>query len=385
MNSRQRMLKALNHVEPDRVPFDLGSTLVTGISRKTYQGVLAHLGIDPSRETRFVDIVQQIAVVDEDVLQALGVDVRGVLTGSGSDWRFDLQQDDRSTFFTDQWGVEWRMPKQGGFYYDMTHHPLRGDDPAAIDRHPWPNPRDPARWTGMVQQAKALHDAGEFLVVLGTVPMTSGLLQTSQWLQGYEDSYCNLAGNPAFTHKLIDKLAELDVAFWESFLPAVGRYLDVVLYADDFAGQNGMLMSPAMYRRYFKPRYRDIFTTIRRHAPLVKIFFHSCGAVRDLIPELIDLGVDILNPVQVSAAGMDTRALKKEFGRDIVFWGGGVDTQEVLPRGTPQQVRDEVRRRIEDLAPGGGFVFNTVHNIQADVPPENVIAMRDALVEYGRY
>jgi uroporphyrinogen decarboxylase len=277
------------------------------------------------------------------------------------------------------------MPKQGGFYYDMTYHPLRGDDPASIDRHPWPDPRDPSRWAGMVEETKALHEAGQYLVILGTVPMTAGVLQTFQWLQGYEDSYYNLAGSPAFTHKLLDKLTELDIAFWESFLPVAGKYLDVLLYADDFAGQNGMLMSMPMYRRYFKPRYREIFKAIRRHAPHVKIFFHSCGGVRDLIPELIELGVDILNPVQVSASGMETRQLKKDFGRDITFWGGGVDTQRVLPRGTPQEVRDEVRRRIEDLAPGGGFVFNTVHNIQADVPPENVIAMQEAVMEYGRY
>jgi len=385
MNSRERVLTALDHREPDRVPFDLGGTLVSGINHQTYRGLLPLLGLDPHREIRFVDIVQQIAVVDEDALQRLGVDVRGVLTGSDSHWRLQIQEDDYSTFFADQWGVVWRKPKQTGLYYDMTYHPLRGNDPADIDRHPWPDPTDPARWNATLAALKALHEAGQYAVMLGSTGVTAGLLQTSQWLQGYFDSYVNLAGSPAFTHKLLEKLMELDLAFWEAFLPVAGPYLDIVLYADDFAGQDGMLMSMPMYRRYFKPRYQQIFSMIRQKAPHVRIFFHSCGAVHDLIPELIELGVDIVNPVQVAAKGMDTRRLKTEFGKDITFWGGGVDTQYVLPRGTPEQVKDEVKRRIEDLAPGGGFVFNTVHNIQSDVPPENVIAMWEALLEYGKY
>ena len=385
MNSRERMLKALNHEEPDRVPFDLGGTLVSGINHKTYRGLLPLLGFDPDREIRFLDIVQQIAIVDEDVLQKLGVDVRGILVSPASSWQLNLQEDEDSIVFQDQWGIGWRMPKKTGLYYDLYHHPLMGDDPADIDKHPWPDPRDPTRWEGILEQTKALHEAGEYFVCQGSTGVTAGLLQTSQWLQGYLDHFTNLAGSPTFMHKLLEKLMEIDIAFWEEFLPVVGPYLDMVMYADDFAGQNGVLMSMKMYREYFKPRYEQIFDVIRQKAPHVKIFFHSCGAVYDLIPELIDLGVDIINPVQVSAAGMDTKRLKKDFGDDIVFWGGGVDTQRVLPRGTPQEVKDEVKRRIEDLAPGGGFVFNTVHNIQGDVPPENVIAMHEALMEYGWY
>ena len=385
MNSRERMLKALNHEEPDRVPFDLGGTLVSGINHKTYRGLLTLLGLNADREVRFLDIVQQIAIVEEDVLRKLGVDVRGILVGPPSNWQLNLQQDDTSTFFRDQWGIGWRMPKKTGLYYDLYHHPLMGERLDDIDRYPWPNPRDPARWSGLVEQAKALQDAGEYFVCQGSTGVTAGLLQTSQWLQGYLDHFTNLAGNPKFMHKLLEKLMEIDIAFWEVFLPVVGPYLDMVMYADDFAGQNGVLMSMAMYREYFKPRYKQIFDVIRDKAPHVKIFFHSCGAIYDLIPELIDLGVDIVNPVQVSAAGMDTKRLKKDFGKDIVFWGGGIDTQYVLPRGTVQEVKDEVKRRIEDLAPSGGFVFNTVHNIQGDVPPENVIAMHEALLEYGKY
>lgn len=385
MNSRERMFKALNHEEPDRVPLDLGATLVSSINYQTYHGLLSLLGIDDGREVRFLDIVQQIAIMDEDVLQKLGVDVRGVLVRPPSDWQLDLQEDEKGTFFKDQWGIGWRMPKETGMYYDLYYHPLPGDDCADIDKYPWPDPRDPARWEGMIEEAKALHDAGEYFAGLGSTGLTAGLLQTSQWLQGYIDHFTNLAGSPAFMHRLLEKLMEIDIAFWEEFLPVVGPYLDMVMYADDFAGQNSMLISMKMYREYFRGRYQQIFDVIREKAPHTKIFFHSCGAIYDFIPELIDLGVDIVNPVQVSAAGMDTKRLKKEFGKDIVFWGGGMDTQHVLPRGTPQEVKDEVKRRIDDLAPGGGFVFNTVHNIQGDVPPENVIAMHEAFLEYGAY
>jgi uroporphyrinogen decarboxylase len=385
VNSKERMLKALNHEEADRVPLDLGGTLVSSINYKTYQGLLSLLGINHGRDVQFLDIVQQIAVMDEDVLQKLGVDVRGVLVRAPSNWQFDLHEDENDSYFEDQWGIGWRMPKETGLYYDLYRHPLPGSDPADIDRYPWPDPRDPARWEGMVDEAKALHDAEEYFVVLGSTGLTAGLLQTSQWLQGYVDHFTNLAGSPAFMHRLLEKLMELDIGFWDSFLPVVGPYLDMVMYADDFAGQNGMLMSMKMYREYFKDRYRQIFAVIRERAPHVKLFFHSCGAIYDFIPELIDLGVDIVNPVQVSAAGMDTKQLKSEYGKDLVFWGGGVDTQRVLPRGTAQEVRDEVKRRIDDLAPGGGFVFNTVHNIQGDVPPENVMAMHEAFLEYGAY
>lgn len=387
MNSRERVLAALNHREPDRVPFDLGATLVSSINHRTYRGVLKLLGLDPERPVRWLDVVQQIALVDDDVLQKLGVDTRGVVVRPSSTWDPTVKEDETSTYLTDPWGAVWRKPKATGLYYDMTYHPLHGvNDPAALDRFPWPDGRDPARWGGgLVEEAKALHDAGEYPVIMANMGVTSGLLQTSTYILDFDDTYANLAGAPAFMDKLVGKLAELDIAFWESFLPVVGPYLDVVMYADDYAGQDSLLMSMAMFRRYFKPRYRAIFDMVRAKAPHVKIFFHSCGAIHDLIPELIEVGVDIVNPVQVSAANMDTKQLKREFGQDVTFWGGGVDTQHVLPHGTSAEVKAEVKRRIEDLAPGGGFIFNTVHNIQGDVPPENVIAMVEALHEYGRY
>jgi len=185
---------------------------------------------------------------------------------------------------------------------------------------------------------------------------------------------------------LLDAIAEVKMKYWERALALVGKNVMMVSEADDLASQNCALISPQLYRKLIKPRHTKLFSFIKKHAAVdVKIFYHSCGAVAPLLPDLIEAGIDILNPVQVSAAGMDTKELKRQFGKDLTFYGGGVDTQRILPRGTPAEVRDEVRRRIDDLAPGGGFIFNTVHNIQADVPPENIVAMWEAVREYGVY
>ena len=195
-----------------------------------------------------------------------------------------------------------------------------------------------------------------------------------------------MVANQKFAEALLDIIMEVKMTYWARALELVGTNVMIVSEADDLASQDRCLISPALYRKLIKPRHTKLFSFIKKHAQVpVKIFYHSCGAVAPLVPDLIESGIDILNPVQVSAAGMDTKTLKQNFGRDLTFYGGGVDTQKILPRGTPQQVRDEVKRRLDDLAPGGGFIFNPVHNIQADVPPENILAMWETVREYGVY
>ena len=191
--------------------------------------------------------------------------------------------------------------------------------------------------------------------------------------------------NPSVAEFILDKVLEFKIIYWGKALQEVGDQIFVAAEADDIAGQSSFLISPEMYRKYLKPRHTHLFSYFKKIAPNVKIFFHSCGAVYNLIPDFIESGIDILNPIQVSAAGMDTNKLKKEFGKDIVFWGGGVDAQKILPRGTPQEVKNEVKRRINDLAPGGGFVFSPVYCIQRDVPPENIDAMIEALQNNWKY
>jgi uroporphyrinogen decarboxylase len=204
------------------------------------------------------------------------------------------------------------------------------------------------------------------------------------WTRGFEQFYIDLAVNHEFVAYMLDRLVEFKCAFWQRALAEVGDLVEVVLEADDMAGQHSLLFSPETYRKIIKPRHEKLFSFIKQQAP-IRLFFHSCGAIRPLIGDLIDTGIDILNPVQISAAGMDPKELEQEFGRDLVFWGGGVDTQGVLGTGTPQEVKEDVRRNIEALAPDGGFVFAAVHDIQANVPPENIMAMWEAWKAYGVY
>ncbi len=383
MTSKERVLKTLNHEEPDKVPYDLTSTLVSGIHYIAYNKLRDYLGLE-KKQTELFDRVQGLARVDDDMLERLEVDTRGVLTGNPFGWKLQLEETPEYEQYTDVWGITWRKPKPHGLYYDMVKHPLKGARFEDVKRYRWPDPKDQHRLEGMKEEAAQLAQS-DCLVVLGTVGMTVGLLQTFQWLLGYEDSFYALAADPDMTHHIVGRLAELDIEFWEWAIPYLGDDIKVVLYADDFGMQTGPVFSYEMFERYFKPWYAKIFSVIKAKKSDLYIFFHTCGSSRYILPDLIESGIDILNPVQYTSHDMDPVQLKKDFGKDITFWGGGVDTQKILPNGTPQQVKDEVKQRIEDFAPGGGFVFNTVHNIQADVPPQNIMVMWEALQEYGKY
>jgi uroporphyrinogen decarboxylase len=384
MNSRERVKLALNHQEPDRVPFDLGGTVLTSISIHSYRKLREYLGL-PEVDVRIMDIFQQIAEVDDDVRVKLGCDVRNVAPRSSA--TFQIQIDKTSMpgydFFFDEWNIGWRKPKEGGFFYDMYRHPLAGatsiDD---IRSFKWPDPTDPARFVGLQEAARHVgEELGELVIAGG---MAAGFFELVCWTRGYAEVYPDLVNNVKWIEYLMDTIVDIKIAYWERALPLLKGYVDVVQEADDLAGQFGLLISPETYRKLIKPRHKKIVDFIKARAD-VKVFYHCCGAIREIIPDLIESGFDILNPVQVSAAGMESKALKRDFGKDVVFWGGAVDTQGIFTDGTPQQVRDEVRRRVDDLGPSGGFVAAAVHNIQANVPPENIVAMWEAIREYGDY
>jgi uroporphyrinogen decarboxylase len=378
MTSRERVRAALDHREPDRIPFDLGGSRMTGIHIQAYARLRSALGLGPGRP-RVVDVVQQLADVEADVTEALGCDVRAVLPRPPSTHELRIVEQDGYRVFHDEWGVGRRMPIDGGLYYDMADVPLPGEiDDGAIERFAWPDPADPARYAGMAEEARRIAEGEGRAVLVGSI--CSGVSEGLVRLRGFEDGYMDLAAQPRRARRIMDRILELKLGYWERVLPLLGRSVDVVAEADDLGGQDGLLFSPATYRAVVKPLHRELFAFLRARTE-AKVFFHSCGAVRELIPDLIEIGVEILNPVQVSARGMDSPGLKREFGRDLAFWGGGVDTQGVLGSGTAGDVRAEVRRRVGDLAPGGGFVFAAVHNIQPNVPPENVLAMHAALRE----
>jgi uroporphyrinogen decarboxylase len=386
MNSRERVLTALNHQEPDRVPFDLGGTVVTGIQAKAYARLRQHLGL-PDRGIKIIDVLQQLAQVDDDVMDRLGVDVRNVSPRSTASFQIDIKEteDGQYTYFYDEYQIGWRMPKNGGMYYDMFEHPLSGQISAEdIDAYQLPDPLDPSRFAGLREAALKVLKEEQRALIVGNI--SAGIFELYMWTRGFVDGYADWAGDPPLAKKMLHKYMDLQLAYWEKMFEVLdGIPIDVVQMADDMAGQHGMLISPASYRKGLKPFHKEMFDYIHSKSE-AKIFLHSCGSIRPVIPDLIEIGVDIINPVQVSAKDMDSAALKREYGRDLSFWGGGVDTQNAFDeRYTPAQVRADVRHRLEDFMPGGGFVFNTVHNIQGNVPPENIMAMWETLQEYGGY
>ena len=375
--SRERLLTALDHREPDRIPFDLGSTQVTGIHAVAYRRLREHLGLPPVAP-RICDVVQGLALPDDDVVEALGVDVRGLFPLNSHNWKIDVVDAGEYWAFLDEWGMTQHQPKEDGLYFSVVKSPLDRPDLTVegVLAHAWPDTGDPQRIEGLREVAQSYRDQGRAVMIKGVL---AGIFEMSQRVRGMERLMVDLAADEELACAVLDTMVELKRRFWEMALPRLGDLVDVVSEADDYATQTSQLISPRMFRRIFKPRLQSLFARIHELAPHAKLFFHSDGNIRPILPDLIEIGIDILNPVHITATGMEPAALKRDFGRDVCFWGGGVETQTVLPFGTPQEVRDNVRRNVDALAPGGGYVFNTIHNIQADVPPENVVAMIEAL------
>ncbi|MBN1661131.1 MAG: uroporphyrinogen-III decarboxylase [Anaerolineae bacterium] len=370
MTPRERVLAALAHRQPDRVPIDVGGTSFSTVIGQAYERLKAHLGIDA--ETRYMKRKSRSALLDERVARRLHADVRPLLPGAPDGWH-DVLLDDSS--FRDEFGIVWR--KAGDGHYAPTGNPLGAATLAGLDAFPWPDPLDPGRTRGLREEARRLHEGTDYAVAL-SLPV--GFVHLSQYLRGYEQWLMDIVLHPAFLDALMDRTLEWWLALAGAVLDEVGPYVDVVAFGDDVAFHDRPMVDLGRYRRLFKPRHRKMIDLLKSKSE-ARVLYHCCGAVKSLIPEFIDIGVDALNPVQVSSAGMDdTAALKAEFGAHICFWGA-IDTQRLLPLGTPDEVRAEVRRRIADLAPGGGLIVAPVHNIQEDVPPESIVAMADAAWE----
>jgi len=384
------------------VPIDLGGTEVTTITTGAYRELRLHLGLGIG-ETRVADIQQQVAEVGEDVRKALGVDVMFVShepnewrTGSladGSPVKFPVRflpqlQDDGSHIVTDGLGnVVLKKAKTGDSFQPVysplakatsvddiekhTHYIENCDTPFYLDKS----------YKELAKKAKTLRENTDYLLV---GQFGGHILQGGLQLRGWATFMMDLLANQKFAKALMGKLVEAHIRRFERYAGTVGQYVDVVMFNEDLGTQDHPLVSPELYRKMIKPYQKELFSFAKLKCDAY-LLLHSDGAIAPLIPDLIEIGVDALNPVQVSAAGMDTKELKREFGQDISFWGGGCDTQSVLPFGTPEEVADEVKRRMDDLAPGGGFVFCPVHNIQTGVPPENIVAMFKTAREQGVY
>ena len=412
MTPRERILAAVAHREPDRAPVDLGSTPSSGISAIAYNRLKKRLGIQDGA-TLVYDVVQQLAQPEAWALDRFGVDVvdigRTFHTGA-ADW-YDVELSDGSPARYPVWfrpvlqpdgrwdafdaeGTRLATMPPGATFFDQTCFPYVDGYPreysdlpramarvhwAALAHSPWDAAGEPDFWQQLRRKALALRASTDraLMIVCGC-----NLFEWGTFLRRLDNFLADLVEQPDEVERLLDALMEQHLATLEKVCAAVGDVADLLRFGDDLGMDTGPLLSPATYRRLFKPRHAMLCDYVHRHSGM-HTFLHSCGSIDRLLPDLIEAGYEVINPVQTSCRGMEPERLKRDFGRDVTFWGGGCDTRTVLNRATPAEVRDHVRERIEIFAPGGGFVFSTVHNILPDVPPENIVALYDAVAEYG--
>jgi uroporphyrinogen decarboxylase len=401
MTPRERVLAALNHQESDRVPVDLSGHRSSGIAAIAYPKLRKYLGLTP-KPVRVYDVIQQLAIVDQDVLEQFGVDTIELGRGfaldnrSWSQWTLpdgtpafipswiQLERDKGRWVICSKTGKVLAQMPDGTLYFEQTYFPLLESayDLRMIDQAfeecMWTyiaSPPGPSDSMTLAEGARQLRERTD-RAIIGL--FGGNLFEMGQFFYRNDQFMMLLASEPKRAHRFLDRLVEIHLANLERFLKAVGKYIDVILFGDDLGMQTGPMMSPEMYREFFKPRHKLLWNRAKKLAN-IKVMLHCCGGVRELLSDIIDAGADAINPVQITCARMDASELKREFGRDITFWGGGCDTRDVLPNGTPHQVAEHVRGQVEILRPGGGFVFQQVHNILANVPPENIVAMFDAV------
>ena len=401
MTSRERVLTGCQHRQPDQVPIDFSGHPSSGIAAIAYARLRDYLGL-PKKTIRVYDPIQQLAIVDEDVLEKFGIDVLDLGRGFALDetswadwilpdgtpckmpaWALPEKADGRWVFRSKSGRVIAHMP-EGALYFEQTYFPFTDEKGPttireALGESMWnviggpPGPR--VNQEQLREGAKRLRQKTDRAILGG---FGGNLLETGQFLYRNDNFFMLLAGEPAKAHKFLDDLVEIHLANLEKYLGAVGDSIDIIKFGDDLGMQSGPQVSPRMYREFFKPRHKLMWTRAKQLANVV-VMLHCCGGVRELLPDLIDAGLDAINPVQISCAGMDAAELKAEFGKEMVFWGGGCDTQTLLPNATPEEVRRHVKEQVRILSPGGGFVFQQVHNILAYVPPRNVVAMFEAI------
>lgn len=404
MTSRERVRMALEHKEPDRVPIDFGCVGPSGISAIAYNRLCSYLGI--KTECRIFDLYQQIVIPDEEVLQRFNVDLKAVLPRNEK-WRPDKLADGSLCQVPDGWrpvtlpdgsriayegdNVVARMPFNG-HYFDHVYWPLANTTIDDLDDFVWPAPFSFYKLPDvnnldiylddLRSEARYWYENSEYALV-GS--FGGSIFEAASGLMGYERFFTDLILNRQFVEKLMDKLVRANIEYAKRYLDQVGDYVDVIMVGgEDIGTQNGLVISPEIYREVVKPRQRALWEFIKKNSKAF-LLLHVCGSIEELISDYIELGIDAINPVQVSAANMDSRMLKEKYGDKITFWGGGCDTQSILPFGSPMDVEKEVKRRITDFAPGGGFIFNQVHIIQSNVPPKNIVTLYDVANDYGKY
>lgn len=402
ITSKERIIEALNHREPDRVPIDFGGMRSTGIHAIAYRKLKEYLGLSDT-SVKIYDVFQQLALVEEEVRKSMHSDVVELKRLDGGfdtridEWiEFDLFEDggryllpagfdpvtlaDGSRVIMNDGRIVASMPK-GGFYFDGKYFPLAGtEDKKAIDGlvRSGLSEREIAFLKSQLMEIRNSADCA----VMGT--FGGNFLEAGHTYFGYQEFMERIITDRPLVEYFLDKLLEKYTVELERYLHEFGDEIDLIQIGDDYGTQENTQISSRLFRALFKPRLQALCDYIHSKKPGLFIFLHSCGSVYPFIGDFIEAGVQVLNPVQTSAKNMEPAMLKREFGKDIVFWGGGCDTQHVLPFGTLDDVRDDVKRRIDILSPGGGFVFASIHNIQMEIAPEKVFRLFDTAYNYGR-
>ena len=381
MTPRERVLSAIHHEEPDRVPIVIGISNATSIKMKAYQRLKEFQGITAPDEYLYDWPELGTAKVDEITLRRLHGDVRGVLDREPAHILERNRNREPGTPYFDSWGTGQIELTPGEWFPGI--HPLQ--DATTVEEileYPWPDMRDPTRYAHVRAEAQRLRDENEY-AIMGT-PWLLFPFERAIAMQGMEAFLVNLVMNPDVATALLRKITDLCKEGMDAFLQECGDLIDIIKIGDDLGTQAGMLISPKMYREFIKPFHAEYIAFIKERTN-AKVFFHTDGDVFDILDDLVEIGVDILNPIQVSAGRMgNLEELKKRYGKHLVFCGA-IDTHRLLPYGTPEEVRQEVRRVINALGPGGGYMVAAVHTIMNDVPPENIVAMVDAVEEFGYY
>ncbi len=377
MTGRECVLTALNHEEPERLPVDLGGRHGT-LHVEAQRSLRRYFGLDGGEDT-FRQFWLQTVDVDPRLNEILGGDVAAFGTGAPDSWQMAL--DEETGIFYDEWGAAYHKPPSS-YYYDYHDHPLKNAKTIAdLDAYDWPDPLDPGRFRGLREQVKAVHDEGEKAIMQTIGP--AGAWEHTWTLRGPQQAMMDIMLERDLYEEILDRTVAFQMAQWERTLDEVGDLIDIAAISDDLGMTTGPLLSPALWRDLFKPRMAKVVALIRSKAN-VKVYIHTCGSVYAFLPDLIDVGVNIINPVQTDAKDMQPEKLKRDFGDHLVFWGGGCPTR-IMEYGTPEEVRAEAKKAIRHFAPGGGYVFGSIHNVTALVPPENVVALFETAREYGRY
>lgn len=377
MTSRARVLAAINHQEPDRVPFDLNLTA------DAYHSLRDFLGLPPDRDKK-VGIWSDISPA-EDLLDRMEIDFLYLGLNSASK-PSPLARDDGLIY--DQWGIgrkKTNLPN-GSSYFEMVKHPLAKASLQDVQDYPWPDPFDPARVEGVRERFQTARQHSTRAIV---ARFATSIWEQATYLCGLQNWLEMIVLQPDIAEAILDKTCEVAMGMAEVGIEAVGDLIDIYrLSGEDLGTQSSTIISMGMYRKFLEPRYKKYWRYVKEKLAArnsnAKLMIHSCGAIRPILPSWIDLGLDILNPIQPLAKGMEPEGLKKDFGQQLTFHGG-IDLQFLLPNGTREEVMAEVQRYIRALAPGGGYIVSPAHNVQSDVPPENLVAIRDAVQRFGQY